>query len=139
MPIDKYSAKVVTPAFAVLVGATGSATGTITGTVVDTAGYRSNTLVILAGLQSATVTGVTPTILSGTVTGTLTSAAAAELIGTEAAAASGLTGVLTTPGAAEAIGYIGVSRYVRVDVVVEGAATGVYAGVWIQENPIKTA
>lgn len=136
MPIDSYSRTTFTPAFAALVGATGGATGTITGTVVDTAGYRSNTLILLAGLQSATAS-MTPVVLSGTVTGTLTSCAAAELIGTEAALASGFDGALTTPGAARAIGYIGTSRYVRVDAVVADAATGVYAGVWVQGDAME--
>ena len=137
MPIDSYSRKTFTPAFTVRVGATGGTTGTCLGTVVDTAGYRSNTLVLSAGLQSAGVTSVTPVILSGTVTGTLTSCAAAELIGTEAACASGFAGVLTTPGHAAGIGYIGASRYVRADVIVAGAATGVYSGVWVQEDALK--
>ena len=137
MPIDSYSRKTFTPAFAVMVGATGGATGTITGAVVDTAGYRANTFVLLAGLQATTSMTVTPVILSGTVTGTLASCAAGELIGTEAACASGFTGALTTPGEAEGIGYMGADRYVRADVVVANAATGLYAGLWIQEDAIK--
>ena len=130
---DTYSNTKFTPAWCNAALATGSTTGD----VVDTAGYRSNTLVILAGLQSASVTCATPTIYSGSVTGTLTSCAAAELIGTEAAAASGLVGAITDPGVAEAIGYIGVSRYVRADILVDGAATGVFAAVWVQGDAIE--
>ena len=137
MPIDSYSRKTFTPAFAVLVGATGGATGVITGTVIDTAGYRSNTLVLSAGLQSASVTSVTPVIMSGTVTGTLTSCAASELINTEALVAAEFAGALTTPGAAAGIAYIGPSRYCSVNVTVAGAATGVYSGVWVQEDALK--
>lgn len=137
MGIDSYSRTKVTPAFAVMVGATGGATGTITGAVIDTAGYRSNLYVQVAGLQSASVTSVTPVILSGTVTGTLTSCAAAELVGTEALAAATFAGALTTPGAAGAVGYVGPSRYIRADVIVAGAATGLYGGVWIQGGAIE--
>lgn len=137
MPVDSYTRLTLTPAFAAMVGATGGATGTITGTVVDTSGYRSNTFVLIAGLQSASVTSVTPVILSGTATSSLASCAAAELIGTEAALASGFAGALTTPGEAEGIGYQGTDRYVRADIVVAGAATGIYAGVWIQGDAIE--
>lgn len=137
MAIDSYSRTTVTPAFTVRVGATGGTTGTCLGTVIDTAGYRSNLFVMSAGLQSASVTSVTPVILSGTVTGTLTSAAASELIGTEALAAATFAGALTAPGKAAKIGYIGPSRYIRADFIAAGAATGVYAGVWIQTGAME--
>lgn len=137
MANDTYSRTTVTPAFTVRVGATGGTTGTCLGTVIDTAGYRSNLFVMLAGLQSASVTSVTPVILSGTVTGTLASCAAAELIGTEALMAATFAGVQTAPGKAAKIGYIGPDRYIRADFIAVGAATGVYAGVWIQGDAIE--
>jgi len=111
-----------------------AATGTITGTVVDTAGYCSNLFVMSAGAQTTTNITVTPVVLSGTATGSLASAAADEIIGTEAAAVlSGTAGAGTTT----TIGYIGSDRYVRVDLIVTAAATGVYSTQLVQRNPIK--
>ena len=133
MAVDSYSRTTFTNAISPV---SPSTTGTITGAVVDTAGYRSNTFLINAGLQSASVTTVTPVILSGTVTGTLTSCAANELIGTEAAAAAILGATLTT-GITAKIGYIGTDRYVRVDLGVAGAATGVYSAVLVQGDAIE--
>lgn len=133
MPVDTYSRVKFTNGISPVSPA---ATGTITGKVLDTSGYRSNTFVIHAGLQSASVTSVTPVVLSGTATSSLGSCAAAELIGTEAAAASGLAGALTT-GTTEKIGYIGTDRYVRCDLTVAGAATGVYAVQLVQADAIE--
>lgn len=111
-----------------------AATGTITGTVIDTAGYRSNTFVISAGAQTTTGITVTPVVLSGSVTGTLTSAAGDDLLGTEANAA--LDGTAGAAGVKK-IGYIGINRYIRCDLIVLTAATGVYSVNAIQGNPIK--
>jgi hypothetical protein len=111
-----------------------AATGTITGTVVDTSGFRTNTFIISAGAQTTTGITVTPIVKSGTATGSLTSAVAAELIGTEAAAAlDGTAGA----GSNSKIGYIGTNRYVSCDLVVTGAATGVYSVQLIQSDPVK--
>lgn len=112
-----------------------AATGTISGTVIDTSGFRSNTFVISAGAQTTTGITVTPVIKSGTATGSTASAAAAELLGTEAAAAlDGTAGA----GSSSKIGYIGTNRYVTCDLVVTGAATGVYSVQLIQGDPIKS-
>jgi hypothetical protein len=137
MAIDTYSNIKATPAFSPRKSATGGVTGTTLGTVVDTAGYRSNTLIVQNGLQSASVTTCTPVVLSGTVTGTLTSAAAAEMIGTEAAAGVLLAGVQVEPGAIAKIGYIGTNRYIRADLIVAGASTGYSSAVWIQGDAIE--
>lgn len=111
-----------------------AATGTITGQVVDTSGGRSTTFVIAAGAQTTTGVTVTPVVLSGTATGSLASCAAAELIGTEAAAAlSGTAGA----NSQSKIGYIGSDRYVRCDLVVAAAATGVYSVVAVQSHSMK--
>lgn len=131
MPVDTYSklkfSKVIAPI-------SPAATGTITGTVVDTSGYRSNTFVFAAGAQTTTNITVTPVVLSGTVTSSLASCAAAEMIGTEAAAAlSGTAGA----GTFTKIGYIGTDRYVRADMIVTAAATGVYSCVLVQGDPIE--
>ena len=133
MPIDKYSSVTYTNAISPHDIA---ATGTITGKVIDTAGYRSNTFIFHAGIQSVNVTTVTPVILSGSTTASLASCDAAELIGTEAAAATILGATLTT-GICAAIGYIGTDRYVRCDLTVAGAATGFYSAVLAQADAIK--
>lgn len=99
-------------------------TGTLTGQVIDTANFANTTFVIEAGAQTTTGITVTPVVLSGTVTGTLASCAAGELIGTEAAAA--LSGTAGANGVKK-IGYIGTDRYARCDLIVTAAASGVYA------------
>lgn len=112
-----------------------SATGTITGSVVDTAGFRSNTFLIASGLQTTTSITVTPVVLSGTVTSSLASAAADEIIGTEAAAAlDGTAGASST----STIGYIGSDRYVRLDLIVTSAASGTYSAHLIQRDAIRS-
>ena len=111
-----------------------AATGTITGTVIDTQNYGENTFVISAGAQTTTGITVTPVVLSGSATGSLASCAANELLGTEAAAAlSGTAGASSS----SKIGYIGADRYVRCDLIVTAAATGVYSVQCIQSDPRK--
>lgn len=111
-----------------------AATGTITSQVVDTAGYRSTTFVISAGAQTTTGITVTPVVLSGSATGSLASCAASELLGTEAGAA--LDGTAGANGVSK-IGYIGSDRYVRCDLIVTAAATGVYGVDCIQGGAMK--
>lgn len=111
-----------------------AATGTITGTVIDTSGFSSTTFVISAGAQTTTSITVTPVVKSGSATGSLASCAAAEMIGTEAGAAlDGTAGA----GSSSKIGYVGADRYVSCDLIVTGAATGVYSIQCIQANPMK--
>lgn len=132
MPIDSKNNFKVTKVIGPI---SPSATGTITGTVVDTATYRSNTFIIEAGLQTTTGITVTPVVLSGTATGSLASAADSTLIGTEAAAA--LSGTAGASGRKK-IGYIGSNRYVRCDLIVTAAASGVYSVTLLQGDPIKS-
>lgn len=131
MPIDSKNNFKVTKVIGPL---SPSATGTMTGTVVDTAGYRSNTFLVEAGLQTTANLTVVPVVLSGTATDALTSAADSTLIGTEAAA--NLSGTAGASGRTK-IGYIGSNRYVRCDLAVANAATGVYSVTLIQGDPIK--
>ena len=131
MPKDLYSNVNVEKGIAPISPA---ATGTITGTVIDTAGYRTHTFVCSAGAQTTTGITVTPVVLSGSATGSLASCSAAELIGTEAGAAlSGTAGA----GTCTRIGYQGADRYIRCDLIVTAAATGVYAVQCLQTDPIK--
>jgi len=89
---------------------------------------------VAAGAQTTTGVTVTPIVKSGTATGALTAEADENLIGTEAAAAlSGTAGA----NSQSKIGYKGSNRYVSCDLVVAGAATGVYSVVCVQGDPIK--
>ncbi|MES0444974.1 MAG: hypothetical protein ABUJ92_00375 [Desulfobacterales bacterium] len=111
-----------------------AATGVISGVVIDTAGYRSTTFVVSSGLQTTTGVTVTPIVKSGTATGSLASAAANDLLGTEAAAA--LDG---TAGASSSskVGYRGINQYVTCDLLVAAAATGTYNVTCVQSSAIK--
>lgn len=131
MPSDLYSnvkvAKVIAPV-------SPGSTGTITGTVIDTSGYRETVFVISSGAQTTTGITVTPVVKSGSATGSLASCSAAELIGTEAAAALDGTGGASS---VSKIGYIGVDRYVSCDLIVTAAATGVYSVQVVQGGAMK--
>ena len=105
-----------------------SATGTMTGNVIDTNGKDSVTFVFLSGAQTTTSVTAVPIINEGSVTGTLTAVADANLIGTEADA--NLSGTAGAAGATK-IGYKGNLRYVRGDLLVASAATGVYSAACI--------
>jgi hypothetical protein len=104
----------------IAVGTTGTGQ---TGSVIDTRGYDAVELAINYGAITATAATFTVTVLEGDVTGTMTSVATADLLGTESAA--GLAAAVRTDGSTEKvakrIGYIGSKRYLRVDV--ESTAT----------------
>jgi hypothetical protein len=99
----------------VTVGTTGTGR---TGSVIDVRGYDSVELAINYGAILATAATFTVTVLEGDVTGTMTSVADADLLGTESAA--GLAAATRTDGSTEnvskRIGYIGSKRYLRADV-----------------------
>jgi hypothetical protein len=59
-------------------------TGTKSGTVIDLAGYDGCTFILSAGAQTTAGITAVPIVKHGTVTGTLTSVADADLIGLEA-------------------------------------------------------
>ena len=104
----------------IAVGTTGTGQ---TCSVIDTRGYDAVELAINYGAITATAATFTVTVLEGDVTGTMTSVATADLLGTESAA--GLAAATRTDGSTEKvakrIGYIGSKRYLRVDV--ESTAT----------------
>lgn len=111
-------------------------TGTKTGSVIDLAGYDGCTFIISSGAQTTTGITVTPVVKEGAVTGTLTSVADANLLNTEALAAAVLAGATGASKVAK-IGYKGSSRYVSCDLVVTGAATGLYGITCIRSHPKK--
>lgn len=101
-----------------------AATGTISGTVIDRQNAGNVTFIISNGAATTTNISVTPVVKEGSTTGTLTSVANADLIGTESGATFSGTG---DAGKCAKIGYIGNERYVTVDLVVANAATGVHS------------
>lgn len=110
-----------------------SATGAVSGSVVDRAGFNSVTFFIANGAVTSTGLVVTPTVKSGSATGSLSAVADADLIGTEAGAV--ISGG-TSDGEIAKIGYIGADRYVTVDLNVAGTATGVHSVIAVLGDPI---
>ena len=110
-------------------------TGTITGdNVVDREFHPDLEYVISAGAQTAGTLTVTPVVMHGTVSGTLTSAPDTALFNTEASAA--LDGTAGADSVSK-IGYKGANRFVRLDLIVANAATGIYSAVAIQSGGRK--
>lgn len=103
-----------------------AATGVKTGIVIDRLGYDSVEFIHTVGAIAAAGFAATPIILEGAVSGTLTSVADGDLIGTEAGAA--LSGG-TCDNKTGKIGYRGTKRYLRMDLNIAGAATGFHAAI----------
>lgn len=103
-----------------------SATGTKTGIVIDRSGFDSVEFIHAVGAIAATAFTATPVIFAGSATGSLASVADGDLIGTETGAR--LAGG-TTDNKTGKIGYRGTLRYVRMDLIVAGAATGFHAAI----------
>lgn len=112
--------RVVSP---VAIGTTG--TGQV-GKIIDRAGYEGVEFIVSYGTVTATAAVYTVTVKEGDVTGTMTSVADADLIGTElaaglAAAATRTSG--TTKNVTKKIGYAGIKRYVQCGVKSTTTAT----------------
>jgi hypothetical protein len=103
-----------------------------TGKIIDRQGYESVEFVFDYGTSTSTSTTVTPVILEGDVTGTMTSVADANLLGTEANA--GITTGTRTSGTnknvTKRLGYIGIKRYVQAKLI-NVATAGVIAGAHV--------
>lgn len=100
----------------VAVGTTGTGQ---TGKIIDRQGYGGLEFVIGYGTITATAATLTVTLKEGDVTGTLTSVADADLLGTEAlagiaAAATRTSG--TSKNVTKRIGYKGRKRYVQCNI-----------------------
>ena len=117
----------------VAVGTTGTGQ---TGAVVDRRGYDSVEAVLSYGAITATAATFTVTILEGDATGSMTSVADADLLGTEANA--GLAAATRTDGSTEnvvkRIGYIGNKRYVQAKIVSTTTAGTPVAASFILSN-----
>jgi hypothetical protein len=107
----------------VAAGTTG--VGTV-GKIIDRKGYDGLEFIISYGTITATNATITPIVKHGDVTGTLTSVADADLLGTEALAAITATTPRTSgvsKNVAKRIGYTGGKRYVNVTLVPTVTAT----------------
>jgi hypothetical protein len=105
--------RVISP---VAVGTTGTGQ---TGKIIDRQGFGGVQFLLSYGAITSTTAVFTATVLEGDVTGTMTSVADADLIGTEAlagvaAANPRVSG--TSMNVSKKIGYKGTKRYVRADV-----------------------
>ena len=101
------------------------ANATVTGKVIDRAGFGTVEFIMSYGAIVTTGTVVTPVVKEGDVTGTMTSVADSNLVGTEALAAR--LGGATTSGSgsnvSKRVGYKGHKRYVSCDMVKSGTTS----------------
>ena len=122
----------------VITGAAIGANATKTGLVIDRQGYGGVEFVATYGSVTTTGTIVTLVAKEGDVTGTLTSIANGDLIGTEALASllAGARVAGTGKEVTKRLGYKGNKRYVSVDAVQTGVTSvGVVAVAAILHNP----
>lgn len=108
------------------------ANGTKTGAIIDTSGYGGVEFICSYGAVVTTGTICTMVMFEGDVTGTMTSVADADMLGTEAlasllAATPRTSG--TTKNVTKRVGYRGNKRYVRVDAVGSGVTSVGCVGV----------
>ena len=96
----------------VAIGTTG--TGQV-GKIIDTAGYNGVEFIVNYGAITSTAAVFTVTVKEGDVTGTMTSVADANLLGTEALAGLGAQARTSGTGSrvTKRIGYKGTKRYVQ--------------------------
>lgn len=108
------------------------ANATKSGLVIDRQGYGGVEFIASYGAVTTTGTVVTLVVKEGDVTGTMTSVADTDLIGTEALAslpAATPRTAGTTKEVTKRIGYKGVKRYVTVDAVQTGVTSVGCVGV----------
>lgn len=107
------------------------ANATKTGIVVDRQGYGGVEFLASYGAVTTTGTIVTLVVKEGDVTGTMTSVANADLLGTEALASllAGARVAGTGKEVTKRVGYKGVKRYVSVDAVQTGVTSVGVVGV----------
>lgn len=97
-----------------------SVAGAATGKVVDLRGYEGCEFIINYGSVTATDATITPVIKEGDVTGTMTSVADADLLGTEALAAISAGTPRTSnsnKNVVKRVGYVGTKRYVSCSIL----------------------
>ena len=101
------------------------ANGTVSGKVIDRAAFGTVEFIAAYGAIVTTGSVVTLVVKEGDVTGTMTSVANSNLIGTEALPSrlGGATTSGTGSNVAKRIGYSGSKRYVTVDAVKTGTTS----------------
>lgn len=115
------------------------ATGNNTGRIIDRKGYVGVEFIVEYGAVTTTGTVVTATLFEGDVTGSMTSVADADMLGTEAlvglaAATPRASG--TTKLVSKRLGYKGSKRYVRLDLNGTGTTSvGVVAASALLHTP----
>lgn len=123
----------------VITAAAIGANATKSGIVIDRQGYGGVEFVASYGSVTTTGTVVTLVVKEGDVTGTMTSVADADLLGTEALAslpAATPRTAGTTKEVTKRIGYKGIKRYVTVDAVQSGVTSvGCVAVAAVLFNP----
>lgn len=119
--------KIVRSISPVAIGTTGTGK---TGKIVDRLGYESVEFELSYGAITATNAAFTPVLKEGDVTGTMTSIADTDLIGTEALATPG-TGTRasgSTMNVTKRVGYKGKKRYVQVSKLSSTVTAGTPVG-----------
>ena len=108
-----------------IIPATIGANATKTGAIIDRQGYGGVEFLISYGSVTTTGTIVTAVVKEGDVTGTLTSVADADLLGTEALAslAAGARVAGTGKEVTKRVGYKGTKRYVQLSLVQTGVTS----------------
>lgn len=115
------------------------ATGAIAGAIIDRQGYGGIEFIVEYGSVVTTGTVVTALLKEGDVTGTLTSVADADLLGTEALAglAAGARVAGTSKEVSKRLGYAGNKRYVQLTLTGSGTTSvGVVAASAVLFNPM---
>ena len=122
--------------YPVAVGTTGTGK---TGKIIDRQGYGGVEFIFDYGAITSTAAVFTATVFEGDTTGTMTSVADADLLGTEAdagiaAANPRVSG--TSMNVSKRIGYKGSKRYVRADVKSTATAGALIAVDAVLFNPV---
>jgi hypothetical protein len=103
------------------------ANATKSGKVIDRRGYGGVEFVASYGAVTTTGSIVTLVVMEGDVTGTLTSVADADLLGTEALASLAVQATSRTSevgkNVSKRVGYKGIKRYVTVDSISTGTTS----------------
>lgn len=114
------------------------ANATKTGAIIDRQGYGGVEFLVSYGSVTTTGSIVTLVMKEGDVTGTLTSVADADMLGTEALASllAGARAAGTGKEVAKRVGYKGIKRYVQLNAVQTGTTSvGVIDAVALLFNP----
>lgn len=108
-----------------IIPATIGANATKTGNIIDRQGYGGVEFLVSYGSVTTTGTIITAVVKEGDVTGTLTSVADADLLGTEALAslAAGARVAGTGKEVTKRVGYKGAKRYVQLSLVQTGVTS----------------